>query len=312
MKYSIAIPAYKGKYLKQAIDSVLAQKYNDFELIIVNDASPEDLDSIVSSYIDPRIHYFKNEKNCGALRVVDNWNICLSKVQGEFIICMGDDDRLLPDCLEVYNRLMEKYPGLDVYHGWTEIINEYSQVTDIQEPRPEFEGVFSAIWGRFHGRKQFIGDYLFRTSTLKAEGGFYYSPMAWGSDDITAFRAMLSKGVANTQQPVFQYRRSNITLSSSHNYNYKMQGLLKIFDWERLEIWSDTIALNQIEDIYRKILRRDFDFLIKKRQKEDTFMYLISGKKIKKLFNLYYNKDKYRLDSKTIFKIFIKTMIFKK
>ena len=50
MKFSIAIPAFKAKYLKECIDSILAQTYKDFELIIVNDASPEDIDSVVKPY----------------------------------------------------------------------------------------------------------------------------------------------------------------------------------------------------------------------------------------------------------------------
>ena len=75
MKFSITIPAYKRSYLKEAIDSCLAQTYGDFELIIVNDHSPENLDAIVTQYNDPRIRYYVNEKNCGAVNVVDNWNI---------------------------------------------------------------------------------------------------------------------------------------------------------------------------------------------------------------------------------------------
>lgn len=47
MKFTIAIPAYKRTFLKECIDSILAQTYKDFELIIINDASPEDLDSVV-------------------------------------------------------------------------------------------------------------------------------------------------------------------------------------------------------------------------------------------------------------------------
>ena len=63
-KFSITIPAYKRTYLQECIDSILGQTYTDFELIIVNDASPEDLDSIVNSFSDSRIRYYKNEKNC--------------------------------------------------------------------------------------------------------------------------------------------------------------------------------------------------------------------------------------------------------
>ena len=55
MRYSIGIPAYKGKFLFKCIESILKQDYADFELIIVNDASPEDLYSIVRQFDDPRI-----------------------------------------------------------------------------------------------------------------------------------------------------------------------------------------------------------------------------------------------------------------
>lgn len=58
MKFSITIPAYKAKFLKECIDSILSQTYNDFELIIVNDASPEYLDSIINGYSDSRIRYY--------------------------------------------------------------------------------------------------------------------------------------------------------------------------------------------------------------------------------------------------------------
>lgn len=57
IKFSVTVPAYKPQYLVECIDSILAQTYKNFELIIVNDASPQDLDSIVSKYDDPRIRY---------------------------------------------------------------------------------------------------------------------------------------------------------------------------------------------------------------------------------------------------------------
>ena len=110
--FTIAIPAYKSKFLREAIKSCLSQTYSNFELLIVDDASPEGLKSVVDSYCDGRIRFYRNEKNCGAVDVVDNWNICLSYTNGDYVICMGDDDILLPNCLEEYAQLLEKYPSL--------------------------------------------------------------------------------------------------------------------------------------------------------------------------------------------------------
>ena len=231
MKFSVTIPAYKAKFLKECIESVLAQTYKDFELIIVNDASPEDLTSIVQSFNDPRIRYYINETNCGALNVVDNWNKCLSYATGDYIICMGDDDKLKPNCLQIYNALIEKYPDLDVYHAWTEIIDEHSEICNMQEPRPLYESVYSMIWRRWHGGMQFIGDFLFKTESLRKIGGFYKLPLAWGSDDITACILSAKKGIANTQFPIFQYRVNTLTLSKSGNVYAKFDAFNKQEKW---------------------------------------------------------------------------------
>lgn len=231
MKFSILIPAYKSRFLKECIESVLAQTYTNFELIIINDASPEDLTSVVQSFSDPRIRYYVNEKNCGAIHVVDNWNKCLEHATGDYVLCMGDDDRLLPHCLEEYGKLIKAYPGLGVYHGWTEIIDEHSQVVRMQEARPLRESVYSMIWHRWHGRVQYIGDFLFDTKLLRHNGGFYKMPMAWGSDDISAYIAAESKGIANTQVPVFQYRVNSQTITKTGRTDIKIEAVNQEEEW---------------------------------------------------------------------------------
>lgn len=231
MRFSVTIPAYKAKFLKECIESILSQTYKDFELIIVNDASPEDLTSIINSFDDPRIRYYVNEENCGAINVVDNWNKCLSYATGDYIICMGDDDKLMPCCLEEYNKLIVLYPDLDIYHGWTEIIDEDSKICNMQEPRPLYESVYSMIWRRWHGGIQFIGDFLFRTQALRERGGFYKLPLAWGSDDISACILAAKKGISNTQIPVFQYRVNTLTLSKSGNIYAKFDAFDKQEKW---------------------------------------------------------------------------------
>lgn len=240
MKYSITIPAYKATFLYECIESILAQTYTDFELIIVNDASPEDLDSIVNQFADSRIGYYKNEKNCGMVNVVDNWNICLSYAKGDYLICMGDDDMLAPNALEEYNKLIDKYPELDIYHGRVKMINENATVVDYQEPRAELESVYAMIYYRLQGRRQFIGDFLFKTSSLKREGGFYKLPLAWGSDEVTTYRAAIERGIANSDSVIFFYRISSQTISNGGNYYLKIGAIREEMEWFDHFLKSET------------------------------------------------------------------------
>lgn len=254
-KFSILIPAYKAQYLAECIDSILAQTYSNFELVIVNDASPQNLDEIVGRYYDDRIRYFKNEKNCGALHVVDNWNKCLAYAKGDYVICMGDDDRLLPSCLEEYSKLIDKYPDLDIYHGMTEIIDENGNVTNMQEARPEREGMYSMISGRLrNSRLQYIGDWLFKRTALEQLNGYVNMPMAWGSDDLTAYTIAKNKGVANTQIPVFQYRISSLTISNSGHYREKAKIQFDVLNQVESLLRKGEGKVEGVEDVYRKAM----------------------------------------------------------
>lgn len=254
MKYSILISAYKAQFLGKCIDSILSQTYDDFELIIVNDASPEDLDSIVKSYRDERIKYYTNEINCGAESVVDNWNRCLGYSSGEYVICMGDDDELASNCLEEYNRLMAEYPDLNIYHGRAKLIDEDSEFCRLQEARPPFESVYSLIWHRMSGRLQYIGDFLYRRSTLIANGGFYKMPLGWGSDDISAYIAAKDRGIANTNIPIFYYRVNSNSISTSGNTMLKLRAIDIREEWILDFVNIDT-TLSEIDSYYCKMIR---------------------------------------------------------
>lgn len=235
MKFSIAIPAYKSQYLKEAIDSVLSQTYDNFELILLNDSSPYNIDAIIEPYLkDNRILYVKNEYNVGALNVVDNWNKCLELSKGDYFICMGDDDKLAPHCLEGYCEYINKYPTSDLFHVQTEMIDENSQFFSLQESRPEVESVYSMAWHRLtRKRDQYIGDFLFRIDKLREIGGFYKLPLAWGSDDITTYKCAMQAGIVNIPKVLFQYRVNRYTISNSGNCSDKLRAIKEEKEWYR-------------------------------------------------------------------------------
>lgn len=243
--FSVAIPAYKREFLAEAIGSVVAQTYGNWELIIVDDASPNNLDSVVAPFLDDtRVHYFKNSSNIGAVDVVDNWNKCLKYSAGDFFICMGDDDRLLPDCLQNLSVLMDKYPDFGVYHSRTQTISSDGSLVDTLEERPETENSLEMMLGRWQGRAQYIGDFCFRSDLLKKNGGFAKFPLAWGADDVSAYIASkgdganLSDGVANSNIPGFQYRESASSISSDSNYRIKLNALISCREWFRKDLDS--------------------------------------------------------------------------
>lgn len=253
--FSIAIPAYKKRYLAEAIDSVLHQSYSYFEIVVVDDCSPEDLGEVVGQFDDPRVHYYRNKTNCGAVNVVENWNICLNYCQGDYVICMGDDDRLLPNCLSEYLILMNKYPNLSVYHALTEIIDDDSKVVDLQQCRPEYETAYSLAWHRWTSRyKQYIGDFCFEVSTLKNDGGFYKLPLAWASDDITAVRAAINSGIANTQVPCFQYRVNVLSISKAKWFTEKYEAVLLEKVWYE-SFLSNNYCKTELDSLFMSLMK---------------------------------------------------------
>jgi glycosyltransferase involved in cell wall biosynthesis len=96
---SICIPTYNGAtYLAKTIDSVLAQTFSNFEVLIVDDQSEDDTLEIARSYAarDLRIRLVQNPGNLG---LVGNWNRCIELAKGEWIKFIFQDDLLVPECL---------------------------------------------------------------------------------------------------------------------------------------------------------------------------------------------------------------------
>ena len=111
---SVLITSYnREKYLAEAIESVLASSYPDFELIIVDDCSTDNSINIIRHYEakDNRIMVYINEKNVGQFK---NRNIAASYATGVFIKYLDSDDIMFPDCLNVMVEAMEKYPEAGV------------------------------------------------------------------------------------------------------------------------------------------------------------------------------------------------------
>ena len=102
-RVSVILPTYnRAQLIAQAIQSVLDQTYQDFELIIVDDGSKDETEEVVNSFDDERIRYARHEENKGA-NAARNTGIAMAR--GEYIAFQDSDDKWLPEKLERQMRI---------------------------------------------------------------------------------------------------------------------------------------------------------------------------------------------------------------
>jgi len=258
---SVAIPAYKAPFLEEAIRSVLDQTWERFELIIVNDASPDDLHSIVSGFDDPRIQYFENRSNLGAESLVRNWNRCLSYARGEFFAVFSDDDRYHPQFLERLIKLASEHPGVDLYHTGVRVIDHEGREKFQTPACPRWEPAPEFILRRIRdGRNQYAPEFMCRRRRLVEMGGFVDFPLAWCSDDATWFSLAVPGGVACVDEALCDWRYSDWNISRVGRTDQRLEAIRQFDTWlrqflEALES-DDSYKLNMIEEIRRCWPRR--------------------------------------------------------
>ena len=87
MKYTFLLPAFKTKYLAEMLNSIQQQTYKDFKVLVSDDFSQEDVYGVCKPYLDDsRFSYRRNEKNIGAEKLVNHWNMLVEMCDTEFLI----------------------------------------------------------------------------------------------------------------------------------------------------------------------------------------------------------------------------------
>lgn len=126
-KVSVLLPVYNGeKYILEAVDSVINQTYQDFELIIVNDGSRDNTEKVLKPYLkNSKINYYRFDKNQGYPKAC-NKTVSLSK--GEFLALQDADDVSLPRRLEEEVEVLEADEEVELVYGQVLVIDEEGKV----------------------------------------------------------------------------------------------------------------------------------------------------------------------------------------
>lgn len=177
-KVTIAIPTYnRSELLKASLESVLAQDYADFQVIVLDNASDDDTEAVVRSYTDSRIAYRRSETNIGAFR---NWQRAIELNSSSYLSILSDDDLLLPNFIRESVLALDEHPSAAFLAAQVKFINIDGvplKVTNTELSDSLPEGLINGlefIHQIVDGRKWILrtSAVMFRTSALAVVGAF--------------------------------------------------------------------------------------------------------------------------------------------
>ena len=120
MRYSVLLPTRNGgQFLRNCIESILSQDYDDFELVISDNANSDATPAIVAEYrAHPKVRAIRLDE---PVSVTDNWNAAYRASSGDYVLMMGDDDYLLPNYFRAMDALLERHalPDCVLYNGFS-------------------------------------------------------------------------------------------------------------------------------------------------------------------------------------------------
>jgi glycosyltransferase involved in cell wall biosynthesis len=264
---SVGLPAFKPRFLKEAIRSVLNQSYPDFELIIVNDCRDEEIRNIAGSFSDVRVRYIEEEAH---LPIVQNWNRVLSYARGERFVLFSDDDIYHPDFLKEMNELLDKYPNCQVAHCRVCKINAAGDILETTSVCPGYSEGLDFMLQRLNGTLElFAPEFLTITESLRRAGGFVDMPQAWGSDDLTWFTLSLEGGIAYTPNTLFCWRMSDIQVTAAGNVSERLHAtdlysawMERFIEMHKNENGAAQEILQKIKAAYPENIEKQKQFLL--------------------------------------------------
>ncbi len=201
---SIVMPVYNGeKYLREAVDSVLGQTLEDWELILVNDCSTDSTLAIMEAYRaeDARIRVISNETN---RKLPLSLNIGFGHARGKYFTWTSDDNRYLPEALEEMMGYLEKSQETGMVYGDMDYIDEEGEKTGSVSREPE----------ELYGSNCVGACFLYRREAAEAVGG--YDPDLFLVEDYDYWiRIARRYPVAHLPHCLYEYRNHGRSLTQT-------------------------------------------------------------------------------------------------
>jgi glycosyltransferase involved in cell wall biosynthesis len=196
---SVLMPVYNASaYVKEAIESILDQSYQNFEFIIINDGSSDDSEQIILSFKDPRIVYVKNEMNLGLIATL---NKGIDLCSGKYILRMDADDISLPERIRKQVEFMNKNPEVGVCGS------DYIQFGKGREIQHHSHHTHDLIFGWTLFNSSVVHPSLIiRSSVIKAEKPYFDTGYKHAEDYELWSRLIFKCKFADVPETLLKYR----------------------------------------------------------------------------------------------------------
>ena len=238
------MPAYNAEaYIEEAIGSVLAQTYTNWELLLVNDGSTDDTARIIDAFSDPRIRVFHKENGgIGSAR-----NMALSHAQGEFMCGLDADDVFPPNSLEARYAVFAIHPETDMVDGRVLFMDRHLQKVQrdftpsfLGEPFHELLALSSACFMGFSWLIRWRPDMAIR----------FDENITHGEDLLFYLNYSPRRLYRFTTETVLLYRRTGSTAMSN------LSGLERSYKYILSRLEMQGIATHRELDTFRRRVRR--------------------------------------------------------
>lgn len=232
-RISVVMSAYNAeRYISEAIDSVLAQTFRDFELIIIDDASTDNTVQEIKKYSDKRVIFIMNSRNVGVSSVR---NVGLRSARGKYIAILDADDISLPTRFEIQYRFLEENPNIYLVGTGAVNMNENGNETTVFNPLITPEKLAVAL------RKQ--NCFCHSTIMFRREPQILYREKMKYCEDYDLFLQALSLGqrLQNIPDRLLKYRvyASSISMSK-RGYQFLSAMKTREFYAERIKKGKDS------------------------------------------------------------------------
>lgn len=218
---AIVIPAFKADFFEATLMSIAAQTDKRFVLYIGDDASPDDLASIIARYeLEMTIVYQRFEQNLGKQDLVAHWERCIALTNDEeWIWLFSDDDTMDAGCVAAFYGFIacKEASEANLIHFDVEVVNgSNQQVWPFRGFPVRLEGAVFFV-GRVRGElHSTVVEFIFRRSKWQQEGRFERFDLAWFTDDATWIKLSRQSGIHTISGPRVYWRYSGQNISSQH------------------------------------------------------------------------------------------------